>query len=43
MSIGATIKGLLFKKPTGGDQRRNTQPLVGYYCPTPENVKLHQC
>ncbi|MEQ1620592.1 MAG: conjugal transfer protein TrbF [Methylococcales bacterium] len=29
MSIGATIKGLLFKKPTGGDQRRYTEPMVG--------------
>jgi type IV secretory pathway TrbF-like protein len=30
MSIGETIKGLIFKKkPANGDQRRNSQPLAG--------------
>ena len=29
MSIGATIKGLIFKKPNNADQRGSTQPLDG--------------
>lgn len=29
MSIGATIKGLIFKKSSSADQRRSTQPLDG--------------
>lgn len=29
MNIGATIKGLIFKKSSGGDQRRSMEPMVG--------------
>lgn len=29
MNIGTTIKGLIFKKPTNGDQRRSNKPLDG--------------
>ena len=29
MSIAETIKGLIFKKPSNSDQRRNSKPLDG--------------